>query len=254
METKVIVCDLDNTLLNGDKNITGYTLETLRLCQEKGMKIVIDTARPPRAVTMYTDKFPFDGVVTYNGGHASDGVCTELRHIRRETAEGLISRLFGRYVHHPRISVEVDDMGYANYEMSGAVYPAKLWEDFPRLPEGRIMKMHVGIETPAMVEQVKGLMTDEIYMTVAAHRSIQIMTREATKWKGLCRLLRHWGLLPEQVIYFGDDNDDVEPIRLAGTGVAMKNAIPAAMEAADYITGTNDDEGVAHYLRRFVLQ
>ena len=58
---------------------------------------------------------------------------------------------------------------------------------------------------------------------------------------------------PEQVIYFGDDNDDVEPIRLAGTGVAMKNAIPAAMEEADYITGTNNEEGVAHYLRRFVL-
>ena len=253
METKVIVCDLDNTLLNGDKNITGYTLETLKLCRERGMKVVINTARPPRAVTMYTDKFPFDGVVTYNGGHATDGVHTEIRDIRRETGEELITRLFGRYVHRPRVSVEVDDMGYPNYELPGAVYQAEHWEDFPRLPEGRVMKIHVAIESPAMVEQVKGLMTDEIYMTVAAHRSIQIMTREATKWKGLCRLLEHWNAQPEQVIYFGDDNDDVEPIRLAGTGVAMKNAIPAAMEEADYITGTNNEEGVAHYLRRFVL-
>ena len=139
METKVIVCDLDNTLLNGDKNITGYTLETLKLCRERGMKVVINTARPPRAVTMYTDKFPFDGVVTYNGGHATDGVHTEIRDIRRETGEELITRLFGRYVHRPRVSVEVDDMGYANYELPGAVYQAEHWEDFPRLPEGRVM-------------------------------------------------------------------------------------------------------------------
>ena len=53
---------------------------------------------------------------------------------------------------------------------------------------------------------------------------------------------------PEQAIYFGDDNDDIEPIRMCGRGVAVSNALAHIRQAADDIADSNDNDGVAKYL------
>ncbi|MDD6682577.1 MAG: HAD hydrolase family protein [Clostridiales bacterium] len=59
------------------------------------------------------------------------------------------------------------------------------------------------------------------------------------------------GLIPAQAIYFGDDQDDIAPLRHCGIGVAMENAIADAKAAADYITKSNDEDGVAVFLESF---
>lgn len=264
LEQRVIVCDLDNTLLTTEKQLTLHTRKVLGECQARGMKIVIDSARPPRAVTEYRALFPFDAAVLYNGGWVEcmpqgagipsggqEPVFRRQREIAHGSAEDFLKRVLERYVRCPRISVEVDNVCFANFDVGNTEYV--LYDAFPRIPQGRVMKIHVWIEMPSMVEQVKGLLSDDIYMSVAAGRVMQIMSREATKWQGLCCLLDYWQIGPEQVIYFGDDQDDVEPIIKAGTGVAMANGIEPARQAADVITGYCDEEGVASYLSQYVL-
>jgi hydroxymethylpyrimidine pyrophosphatase-like HAD family hydrolase len=75
-----------------------------------------------------------------------------------------------------------------------------------------------------------------------------------SKWQALSRLIEREGLSAEQVISIGDEINDIEMIRHAGLGVAMGNAIPAVKAVADYTTHSNEEDGVAHVVERFLLK
>ena len=91
---------------------------------------------------------------------------------------------------------------------------------------------------------------DDVYCTVADRKLLQFMSRSATKWNGIRQMLDHDGISAEEAIFFGDDNDDIEPIIRCGRGVAVGNALASVKEAADDIAPGNDEDGVARYLDR----
>jgi hypothetical protein len=83
---------------------------------------------------------------------------------------------------------------------------------------------------------------------------LEILTPGNSKWRALSRLLDLEGIAAEQVIAIGDEINDLEMIRHAGVGVAMGNAIPAIKAVADYVTRSNEEDGVAHVVEQFVLK
>ena len=83
---------------------------------------------------------------------------------------------------------------------------------------------------------------------------LEIMSPGNSKWRALSRLIEREGLTAEQVICIGDEVNDLEMIRHAGLGVAMGNAIPAVKAVANYITHSNEEDGVAHVVERFLLK
>ena len=83
--------------------------------------------------------------------------------------------------------------------------------------------------------------------------NVEVSRADANKGSSLMILAEKLGLSPEEVMGFGDNDNDLEMIQKAGLGVAMQNAIPEVKEAADYITDTNDREGVAKAIEKFVL-
>lgn len=90
-------------------------------------------------------------------------------------------------------------------------------------------------------------------MTVAEGKLIQVMSTASTKWNGIKTMLEALGVERDEAVYFGDDNDDIEAIRNCGVGVAVSNAIGEVLEAADFITESNDEDGVARYLEKNFL-
>ena len=83
---------------------------------------------------------------------------------------------------------------------------------------------------------------------------MQIMSTSATKWKGIKAMLDICHCSPDETIYFGDDQDDIEPIKMCGIGVAVDNGIDEVKDAADYIAGSNDSDGVANFLEHWILK
>jgi hydroxymethylpyrimidine pyrophosphatase-like HAD family hydrolase len=61
------------------------------------------------------------------------------------------------------------------------------------------------------------------------------------------------GCSPDETACFGDDNDDIEPIKMCGMGIAVSNAISDVKAVADYIAGSNDEDGVAKFIARMLL-
>ena len=104
--------------------------------------------------------------------------------------------------------------------------------------------------TPEELALAVGEGPADVYYTVADKKLLQFMSRTATKWGGIKQMLAAAGIPAEQAIYFGDDHDDIEPIVQCGLGIAVANALPQVKARADDITDSNDEDGVAAYLRR----
>lgn len=85
------------------------------------------------------------------------------------------------------------------------------------------------------------------------HSRLQVLPLGASKGAGVAWLLDRLGVDPSAVLALGDGENDVEMLQLAGLGVAMGNAGPPALAAADAITATNNEDGVARAIEQFVL-
>ena len=101
-------------------------------------------------------------------------------------------------------------------------------------------------------EDVLNAVDDDTYFSVSENWIYQIMAKNDTKWNAVQEVLDTYGFLKDEALYFGDDNDDVESIKNIGTGIAMGNAIERVKENADIVIDTNDNDGVAKYLKEIL--
>lgn len=247
MNCKAVITDLDRTLLRTDKTLSEYTAKVLRRVKEKDIKIIAATARPKRSVIEYNDTVGFDALVCLNGAEIIFGDTQEERCIPHNVAEKLLKDVCatGEYV----ISAEISGVLYAN-----AVFPqweSVLYTDFPLLPKGSIHKLIFSYSDEAL-HVIRNALPDSLYCTVANKQLIQIMNKKATKLNGISKVLNTFKISPEEAIFFGDDNDDLEAIKTCGIGVAVQNAIPEVKAAADVVVDTNENDGVAKFIEQLL--
>lgn len=247
---KAIICDLDRTLLRTDKTISAHSLQVLKACKAQGILLMAATARPERAITVYRQQVSFDAAVTLNGASVSLPGKTAFIGLNRKKAIDMIRQL--SRIRDAVISAETGEGIFANTDIPE--WAPKVYRDLAEAPlPAEIYKILVSSGNEDLSVILNAILPADMYYTVANGELYQIMNRAATKWNGIMEMLHAFRLDPADVIYFGDDQDDIEPIRFCGTGVAMSNAIDAVIQAADYVTDSNDMDGVASYLARYIL-
>lgn len=244
MDYRAIIVDFDRTLLHTDKTISEFTVHVLSDLQQSGIRLFAATARPERTITSYCEIIPFDAVTTLNGARTITKENVFECPISTHSAEQILSQLDSSAG--MVISLETGSGLYANTDIP--IWQPTVTDKIHELP-GRekiykILASHPGI--PA--EQINVILPDDTYASVADQKLVQYMNASATKWNGIQKMLEAFGILPEQAVYFGDDNDDIEPIRRCGCGVAVKNALDRVKDAADFIAESNDEDGVARFL------
>lgn len=247
---KAIIVDLDRTLLRTDKTLSAYTLNVLKKCHNEGLAVIAATARPERSILMYHEQIGFDAAITMNGAKII---------LPNEVIENSIPRLSGECVLSALISVPdtLISIETSNGIYSNAAIPewnSTCYDDFPNLPpQSTLYKILASSTNNALYAKIEHILTEDVYYTVANSTLVQIMSKNATKWNGIKAALEALNVLQNEAVCFGDDNDDIEPIRMCGIGVAVSNAIEAVTNAADYITGSNDEDGVAHFIEANLL-
>ena len=247
---KAIITDLDRTLLRTDKSVSERTKAALARCREKGIYVLAASARPIRDLHEFDRIIGFDAMVAGNGAVVSlPGRVLDFG-IKRESGEQVISRI----LKFPDVllSIETDRGLFSNADIPE--WQPIVYGGFPALPKNMTLyKILVSSPARALYEGIADTLTPDVYHTVANGDLIQIMSREATKWNGVSHMLSYFGISPADAVYFGDDNDDLEPIKNCGLGVAVSNAIPAVLVAADQITSGNDEDGVAAFIETYIL-
>lgn len=247
---KAIITDLDRTLLKTDKSVSEKTISVLKKVQENGIKIMFATARPRRAITQYEDLLHPDSMTTLNGARTF----IKNSSIDYSIPYDSVHKMLKGFLQIPGciISMETSSGIYANVDIPE--WAPVVTDCFPEIPEGcgSVFKILVSNENVDLNQHINSIITDDSYFTVAVGTLFQIMSRTATKLNGVKAMLEAYGIEPEEAVYFGDDNDDIESLKWCGKGVAVKNAIPEAFSAANEITASNDEDGVALWIEKFL--
>ena len=245
---KAIITDLDRTLLHTDKTVSEYTYTILKKCHDRGILLMAATARPERAILNYHDQIGFDAITTLNGARI---VLPQQNVIENGIAPSSAENILKKVIEIPDLvlSLETGNGIFSNVPIPE--WNAIVFNDFPALPtESIIYKILLSSEKNNIQQEAKEALTPDTYMTVAEGKLIQIMSTAATKWNGIKAMLKAIGVGQDEAVYFGDDIDDIESIKNCGVGVAVSNAIDEVLDVADFITESNDMDGVARYIEK----
>ena len=243
---RAVIVDFDRTLLRTDKTLSARSIRVLQDWQKAGARLFAATARPERAITDYCRAIAFDAVTTLNGARTITREAVYENPMPPESAASVLAQLYR--VPGTVISAETADGLFANAEIPA--WQPDVLADLRVLPE-RVKIYKVLASHPELpVERIPISLPGDTYCTVAEGTLIQVMSRTATKWNGIQQMLSAFGIPAAETVYFGDDNDDIEPIRRCGMGVAVRNALEEVRLAADCVTGSNDEDGVADFLAR----
>lgn len=246
---KMVVMDLDGTLLRSDKSISDRTLKVLNRLNSKGIKLVIATARAKRHVAKL---FPFDFenmyIACYNGAEIYHGEkLIYYKYIDEKFAEDFVKRLLGKY---PSINValEISNCLYTCFDINvmknwDPPYSRVNFFNFKYMPAAKILVDLREIEdiseiTDNIPNCCKCIVTDGGTLAQISHADI-------SKLNALKDISGILNIELRDIIAFGDDYNDLEMLVECGRGVAMGNAPDEIKRIVGCCTLTNDEDGVA---------
>ena len=253
---KIAFFDIDGTLLEfGALDIHDKVKRALRLARERGVKLFLATGRPPYAIPDF-EGVTFDGALCFNGGYCFDEsgliyACPldkeDVRTvIRNASAMGLATEV-----------ATARKMGANGYQdeleeyMEISHHSCDILEDFDEVLEEDIFQLMLGTTEELDEKLMEG--TSRLKVARWWDKAMDVIPAGCGKAHGIQKVLEHYGYSRSEAIAFGDGGNDMDMITYAGCGVAMGNAEPVVKAAADYVTDTVAEDGVAAALYKLVL-
>lgn len=266
MKYKIMVLDIDGTLTNSEKEITQKTHNSLIDYQERGGKIVIASGRPTKGVLPYAKKLELEKyggfVMSFNGGKIINCQSGETVFSANLPLEFL-----------PEICKEVykTDIGINTYEGDNLIVgngvneytkiestiiglDIKEVEDFADYVNFNINKCLLS-GNPDEVLELEKILSKSLGDKLGIFRSepffLEIVPKGIDKAFSIDRLIKAIGIKTEECIACGDGFNDITMIEYAGLGVGMANANEKLKAVADFITKSNDEDGIAYVVEKF---
>jgi len=265
---ELIVLDLDGTLTNREKKITPQTKEALMEAQRRGKKVVLASGRPTPGVMPLAKELEIDKyggfILAFNGGIIMNCKTKEVVFSRQlppesnRTIIGLSKEHRVDILTYEGDHVIVNNMEcpYARLESNINHMPMvekEQMEDYVTFPVPKFLMMDDG-DYLAMVEpRVKAALGKNFSVYRSEPYFLEVLPRGIDKAQSLERLLEVLGMTREEMIACGDGYNDLSMIKFAGLGVAMENAVLPVRKAADYITASNNEDGVGKVVEKFML-
>lgn len=264
---KLIAVDVDGTLLNTNNEISPKTRDTLIKAGHAGHKIVIVSGRPTSGVKHLAKELNFDefgGLLSnFNGGaitnYASDEVIVN-HSLDRDLALELLndtkdldleiiipfeylilSDRDNEYLDFKRKILGLETRAVPDIRENLDFDPNKII--FAKNEE--ILDQHIPFLLEKYGDRTSQVRSQRFYY--------EIMPKGLSKGKSLLEIADHYGIDQKDIIAFGDEMNDLTMLEVAGVAVAMGNAVDPIKEIADYVTLSNDHDGIADYLEKFVL-
>ncbi|WP_337032359.1 Cof-type HAD-IIB family hydrolase [Paenibacillus illinoisensis] len=265
MTIKLIALDVDGTLLNDHHELTEWTQEILIRASRQGAEIVLCSGRGPANTIPFMKRMGLDGyVITHNGAVTAEVESREIVHRFAMDGQGLepfvtycrtngvhfdINTAFGLYVDQPEgLELQVREM-YNNFMMEPLKLPQ--WADLSE-PLAKFTAFGP-IEQMDKVQQEWGTWNLPYYMTRSGDFFIDLMHPEASKGAALKRLAESKGIVPSEILAIGNYYNDITMLTYAGKGIAMDNSPEEVKAAADEVTLSNNEQGVALAVQKHVL-
>lgn len=268
MTYKMIVLDLDDTLLRDDLTISPRTKNSLMEAQKAGVKVVLASGRPTTAMLPIAEELRLKDygsfILSFNGAKIHNSQTGEewfSSTLPVETAHQLyeISRREGVWIHtYVNDAIVTEDVNpYTDIEGNLTKLEIKVVDSFIDTVSKPVVKALM-LKEPEILVKLEAKLKEEFAGKLSVFRSkpffLEFTEEGVTKGTSLNYLIQKLGLEREEVIAVGDSGNDLSMIEFAGLGVAMGNASDEIKAQADFITDTNMNEGVAKVVEKFILK
>lgn len=268
MAYEILVLDIDGTLTTSEKTISPQTYQAIQTIQKRSHKVVLASGRPTPGVQPFADQLhlaDYGGyILSYNGAKITNCQTGEIIYQKTLPAP-VIPDLYRAALEHQVgiVTYSADTIlagtpidSYMELESRINQIPIETVTDFASAIDFPVNKCLLTGQ-PTHMAELEILLKEQFQDQLNIFRSepffIEVMPQHVDKADSLCKLLEHLGLDREQMISCGDGYNDLTMIQYAGMGVAMANAQSIVKDAADYITTSNDNDGVANVIHKFML-
>ena len=268
MKYKLLVTDIDDTLLTTDKRITDNVRNALTAAQDAGVTLAIASGRLPIGVRPFVEALhiPERGgyYLSFNGGLIldADGSIVHADVLDRKYLPAVYNALRPYNVtvlvhQHDKIFTDNNQNSYAYTEPEALHQPLYLLDNLLTDVDWDLHKILIAGE-PELLREVEPVLKaqfgDELDIFLSAPWFLDVMPKGVTKGVGVRYIAERLNIPIEAVIACGDSYNDLSMIEAAGLGVAMANAEDPLKAAADYVTERDcDHDGVAEVVEKFIL-
>lgn len=264
---KLIAMDLDGTLNNDEKRITEKTLHALLTAQKRGVRLALASARPSPGLYKERDilQMAENGgiLMSYNGGRIVEAGTGKVLY---ETAMDIeVTRSVLRFLEKLPVTTILDDGikfyvtdpdGYkVQYECWNNQMECTQVDNLGEFLSFSPVKMLMSVQPaqlPAVQERIAAFLPESLTVVQTAPFYLEIIPKTINKGQGIRDICKVLGLDTQEVIAFGDAANDIPMLKAAGMGVAMGNAQKPVKDAADFVTLSNNHDGIAFALERFL--
>lgn len=252
METRIILSDLDLTLMHSDQTISDYTVSVLKKCQAAGHLIGFSTSRGTTRIKKYVEQVQPD-IIICNAG-ASIFYKDQLIHQENFTIEEthlLLNEVYRLAGENAEITVDtLNDFYWNRKDNKSTQYgPEAKYHDCRNFPDPA-MKFCVQMTDSALAKKIASKVPNCDVIPFSDIPWFKFAPKSASKENAIAFISRHLNIDVKNMISFGDDFSDIGMLKLCGTGIAMENAIPQVKQIADQVTLSNDQDGVAVWLEK----
>jgi 5-amino-6-(5-phospho-D-ribitylamino)uracil phosphatase len=241
-----VVTDLDNTLLRRDKMLSDYTVSVFERLRQRGVRVVLATARHLAATLDYQERIQPDGLALSNGAviYAGNQIVKEFT-MPSETANALLLELAasGKML---KISARGQQAVYST--APDLTYEWQTFCDFKGPIVDPISHLSFRCEDEAFARTIINRYRDLEFWHNSGDILYDVNPLGVTKANAVNFLADYFHIPLQQIAAFGDDHNDLAMLRQCGVGVAVANAIDACRAEADFVCGDCDEDGVAHWL------
>ena len=267
----IIALDLDGTLTNSEKIITLRTFDALMKAQREGVRLVLASGRPTFGIAALANQLQladYGGyVLSYNGGRIIDW-CKKTVIFSQVVDQKLVPILydFAEKAQLPIVTYLPDAIlasqnegEYLAEEARINGMPVVVAQNFVEEAmqiAGGSTKFLIPGEPELLIQlesEMKAALSEQMEVFRSAPFFLELPPKGIDKAQSLQRLLTHLGLERESLMAFGDGFNDLSMIQFAGQGVAMANAVEEVKSIADFVTTSNEEDGIAHALEQLLF-
>lgn len=271
---KLIVSDIDGTLLTSDRNLTKENIEAIKKAKEQNIKFTLSTGRTTSMLDYYIKTLEIETpVITLNGAVVWDPVRNQMLHdipMDEDELKGLFEICKYYQMDYGAMTMGTNYFsknsfrinryqGYNAFAKSQgmSIMEVDTFDDDHRCIEGvKVYKLLITDKDPKRIK----ILEDHLHTlkktdyTTSEQGLLDIAEKTVNKGLGVQKLAEALSLQPDEVCALGDYDNDIAMLQYAGFSVAMGNALPNVKEHAFYVTATNNESGLAQVIEKYILK